>query len=293
MGVDIVRVGTRGSRLALHQAGLVADALRAASAGAPAIVPISTAGDRDRRAPFAELGDRGIFTKELEQGLLDGTIDVAVHSAKDLTTEDVPGLVLAAALPRADARDAWCGPHRSLTEVPQGARVGTASVRRTAQLLALRPDLRIEQLRGNVDTRLRKRDERGLHGIVLAACGLDRLGLAAEIGFRADPAVMLPEAGQGFVVVQCRAGEEARFAPLGEPGALVVLGAERAAVALLEGGCRTPVAAYAEPGGEDELWLRAWRAHPDGTGAALVEARGTDPAALAASVAAALAATAA
>ena len=156
---------------------------------------------------------------------------------------------------------------------------GSARPRSAArpQLLALRPDLQIEQLRGNVDTRLRKRDERGLHGIVLAACGLDRLGLAAEIGFRADPAVMLPEAGQGFVVVQCRAGEEARFAPLGEPGALVVLGAERAAVALLEGGCRTPVAAYAEPGDEDELWLRAWRAHPDGTAAALVEARGDGP----------------
>jgi hydroxymethylbilane synthase len=291
--VAIVRVGTRGSRLALHQAGLVADALRATGGGAPAIVPISTVGDRDRRAPFAELGERGIFTKELEQALLDGAIDVAVHSAKDLTTEDVPGLALAAALPRADARDAWCGPHRSFAEVPQGARVGTASVRRTAQLLALRPDLQIEQLRGNVDTRLRKRDERGQHGIVLAACGLDRLGLAAEIGFRVDAAVMLPEAGQGFVVVQCRDGEEAQFAPLGEPAALVVLAAERAAVALLEGGCRTPVAAYAEPGDEGELWLRAWRAHPDGTGAALAETRGTEPAELAATVAAALAAAAA
>jgi len=285
----VVRIGTRGSRLALHQAGLVADGLRASGGGAPAIVPISTAGDRDRRAPFAEIGGRGIFTKELETALLDGAVDVAVHSAKDLTTEDIPGLVLAAALPRADPRDAWCGPHRSLVDVPQGARVGTASVRRTAQLLSLRPDLRIEQLRGNVDTRLRKRIERGLAGVVLAACGLDRLGLAAEIGFRVDPAVMLPEAGQGFIVVQCRADDEALFAPLGEPAALAILAAERAAVALLDGGCQTPVAAHAEPADDGELWLRAWRAEPDGSAPRFAEGRGSDTAALAAAVAAGLA----
>src|SRR5262249_49173198 len=157
------------------------------------------------------------FTKELEQALRDGRIDAAAHSAKDLTTDDVPGLAIAAALPRDDPRDAWCGPARSLAEVPAGALVGTASVRRSAQLLALRPDLRIEAVRGNVDTRLRRRIERGYEGVVLAACGLDRLGLGHEIGFRFDPEQVLPEAGQGTIAVQTRTRDAADVAACGDP----------------------------------------------------------------------------
>ena len=219
-----LRLGTRGSRLAHAQAALAAEALRAAGLGPVAIVPISTAGDRDRRSAFSELGARGVFSKELEDALLAGRIDVAVHSAKDLTTDETPGLTLAAVLPRADARDAWCGPHTSLAEVPRGARVGTASMRRGAQLGALRPDLRVESLRGNVDTRLRKRAERGLDGVVLAACGLDRLELAHEIGFRVEVDEMLPETGQGFLALQVRSEDADAVAAVGD-----VTGATRAA----------------------------------------------------------------
>jgi hydroxymethylbilane synthase len=149
-----IRLGTRGFRLALAQAELAADGLRA-HGHAVAIVPLSTLGDRDRRRSFAELGGRGIFVREIEEALLDGRVDLAVHSAKDLTGDDHPDLALAACLPRADPRDAWCGPARALADVRQGARVGTASMRRRAELLALRPDLSIEPVRGNVDTRLR------------------------------------------------------------------------------------------------------------------------------------------
>ena len=171
-------------------------------------MPITTAGDRDRRSPFGQIGERGVFVKELEEALLDGRIDAAVHSAKDMTSTDTAGLTVGAYLPREDARDALCG----ADALRPGMRIGTASVRRRAQLLALEPTLSIEPLRGNIDTRLRKRGERGLDAVVLAACGLDRLGLAAEIGLRFDPDDMLPEAGQGALAVQVRAGEEERVA---------------------------------------------------------------------------------
>ena len=154
--------------------------------------------------PFGEIGSRGVFVKELEEALLEGRIDVAVHSAKDMTSTDTEGLAVGAYPPREDPRDALCG----ADAIRPGMRIGTASVRRRAQLLALEPTLSIEPLRGNIDTRLRKRGERGLDAIVLAACGLDRLGLEAEIGLRFDPAEMLPEAGQGSLALQVRAGEE-------------------------------------------------------------------------------------
>ena len=150
-----------------------------------------------------------------------------MHSAKDLTTDETPGLTLAAVLPRGDARDAWCGPHGNLAAVPQGARVGTASMRRGAQLRALRPDLIVESLRGNVDTRLRKRVERGLDGVVLAACGLDRLDLADEIGFRVGVDDMLPETGQGFLALQVRSADADAIAAVGEAEGATVLLAER------------------------------------------------------------------
>jgi len=283
--VTPLRLGTRGSRLAHAQAALAAEALRAAGLGPVAIVPISTAGDRDRRSAFSELGARGVFSKELEDALLAGRIDVAVHSAKDLTTDETPGLTLAAVLPRADARDAWCGPHTSLADVPRGARVGTASMRRGAQLGALRPDLRVENLRGNVDTRLRKRAERGLDGVVLAACGLDRLELAHEIGFRVEVDEMLPETGQGFLALQVRSEDAQAVAAVGDGTGATVLQAERACAALLGGGCRAPVATYAVAEDGGQLWLRAWLALPDGSLVVEAEGRGHEPAALAEEVA--------
>src|SRR5262245_43848044 len=199
----LIRVGSRGSRLALTQADLAADAIRAPGIEI-ALVPITTAGDRDRTKPFGEIGARGVFVKELEEALLDGRIDVAVHSAKDMTSTETSGLAVGAYLLREDPRDALCGAEA----VRPGMRIGTASARRRAQLLALEPALQVEPLRGNIDTRLRKRRERGLDAVVLAACGLDRLGLAAEIGRRFETSELLPEAGQGALALQVRLGEE-------------------------------------------------------------------------------------
>src|SRR3954449_7869972 len=208
----LLRIGSRGSRLALTQAELAADRLRGEGIEI-ALVPITTAGDRDRTKPFGEIGSRGGFVKEIEEALLEGRIDVAVHSAKDMTSSDTEGLAVGAYLEREDPRDALCG----ASELRAGMRIGTASVRRRAQLLALEPELSIEPLRGNIDTRLRKRGERGLDAVVLAACGLDRLGLAAEIGLRFDPSVMLPEAGQGALALQVRAGEEDLVSSIDDP----------------------------------------------------------------------------
>src|SRR6188508_2428773 len=199
----LLRLGSRGSRLALTQAELAAERLRRPGVEI-ALVPITTAGDRDRSKPFGEIGARGVFVKEIEEALLAGRIDVAVHSAKDMTSTDAEGLAVGAYLEREDPRDALCG----ADGLAPGMRIGTASVRRRAQLLALEPTLSIEPLRGNIDTRLRKRGERGLDAVVLAACGLDRLGLGDEIGVRLEPDVMLPEAGQGALALQVRAGEE-------------------------------------------------------------------------------------
>jgi hydroxymethylbilane synthase len=276
----VLRLGTRGSRLALCQAGLAADALRAAGLGPVAIVPISTIGDRDRRHSFSELGSRGVFSSELEEALAADQIDVAVHSAKDLTTDEPSGLALAAVLPRADPRDAWCGPHGSLAEVPAGVQIGTASTRRTAQLGAVRPDLRVEGLRGNVDTRLRKRGERGLAAIILAACGLDRLGLADEIGFRVPTETMLPEVGQGFIVLQTRAGDVDAVSAVSDAAGLRILRAERAAAATFGGGCLAPVAAHAEPLAGGRIGLRVWIGLPDGSESAAASGEGDDPVAL-------------
>ena len=253
----LIRVGSRGSRLALTQAELAAARLRGPGIEI-ALVPITTVGDRDRRSPFGEIGARGVFVKELEEALLDGRIDVAVHSAKDMTSTDTDGLAVGAYLEREDPRDALCG----VPELRAGLRIGTASVRRRAQLLALEPTLSIEPLRGNVETRLRKRGERGLDAIVLAACGLDRLGLAAEIGHRFEPDELLPEAGQGALALQVRAGEEHLVAAAdhGETRRRVEM--ERACVAVIGGGCLAPVAAYHDGerltglvAAEDGSWL--------------------------------------
>ncbi len=266
--MTLLRLGSRGSRLALTQASLAAEVLRAPGREI-ALVPITTAGDRDRRSPFGEIGDRGVFVKELEEALLDGRIDAAVHSAKDMTSTDTAGLTVGAYLPREDPRDALCG----ADAVRPGMRIGTASVRRRAQLLALEPTLSIEPLRGNIDTRLRKRGERGLDAVVLAACGLDRLGLAAEIGRRFDPVEMLPEAGQGALAIQVRAGEEELVAAVDDPETRRRVEAERACVAAVGGGCLAPVAAH-----HDGSALVAMIAAEDG---AWIERRtGADPVAL-------------
>jgi hydroxymethylbilane synthase len=237
----MIRLGTRGSRLALTQAELAADRLRAASPDADvAIVPMTTAGDRDRSKPFGEIGERGVFVKEIEEALLAGRLDVAIHSAKDMTSTAVDGLAVGAYLAREDPRDALCG----ADVLRPGMRIGTASVRRRAQLLALEPDVSVEPLRGNVDTRLRKMGERGLDAIVLAAAGLDRLGLEAEIGLRFPVDSLLPEAGQGAVALQVRAGEEELVALLDDPETRRQVEAERACVSRIGAGCLAPVAAH-------------------------------------------------
>ncbi len=279
-----VRIGTRGSRLALAQAGMVADGLRRLGRAAP-IVPISTLGDRDRRRTFADIGGRGVFVREIEQALLDGAVDVAVHSAKDLTDEEHPELAFAACLERGDPRDAWCGPAGSLGDVPAGARVGTSSLRRTAQLRALRPDLAVEPIRGNVDTRLRKRSERGLDAVLLAACGLDRLGLADEIGFRLPVETMVPESGQGVIVVQTRRGEEHVAAALDHAPSTQALLAERACTRTLAGGCTVPVAAHAHALPDGRWRVRGFVGRVEGSATLAETAEGEDPVALGAEVA--------
>jgi hydroxymethylbilane synthase len=269
--VALIRVGSRGSRLALTQAELAGEAVRAAAGSSVeiALMPITTAGDRDRTKPFGEIGTRGVFGKELEEALLAGRIDVAVHSAKDMTSTDAAGLSVGAYLPREDPRDALCG----AGALRPGMRIGTASVRRRAQLLALEPDLSIEPMRGNIDTRLRKRSERGLDAIVLAACGLDRLGLAAEIGHRFDPDELLPEAGQGALALQVRVGEEPRVGAVDDPETRRRVEAERACVAAVGGGCLAPVAAH-----HDGKRLTALVAAEDGSWVERVT--GDDPAEL-------------
>jgi hydroxymethylbilane synthase len=272
----LIRVGSRGSRLALIQAESAAARLRAPGIEL-ALVPITTAGDRDRTRPFGEIGERGVFVKELEEALLDGRVDVAVHSAKDMTSTDTDGLAVGAYLERDDPRDALCGAE----DIRPNMRIGTASVRRRAQLLALEPSLSIEPLRGNVDTRLRKRRERSLDAIVLAACGLDRLGLGAEIGRRFEPDELVPEAGQGALALQVRAGEEHLVESADHRPTRTRVEAERACVAAIGGGCLAPVAAY-----HDGEQLTALVAAEDG---AWIERRtGDDPAALAAELLACL-----
>jgi hydroxymethylbilane synthase len=265
----LLRVGSRGSRLALTQAERAAERVRRPGLEI-ALVPITTTGDRDRTKPFGEIGARGVFVKELEEALLAGRVDVAVHSAKDMTSSDTEGLVVGAYLPREDPRDALCG----ASGLRAGMRVGTASVRRRAQLLALEPQLAIEPLRGNIDTRLRKRGERGLDAVVLAACGLDRLGLGSEIGLRFSPEELLPEAGQGALALQVRGDEEGLVSGADDAETRRRVEAERACVFAIGGGCLAPVAAH-----HDGEQLTALVAAEDGS---WVERRsGDDPAELA------------
>jgi hydroxymethylbilane synthase len=284
-----IRVGTRASDLALVQTRSVIAAVQAACPTARCEeVVLSTRGDRHPDRPFAAIGSRGIFAREIEAALLDGRIDLAVHSLKDLESDLPAGLMIGAILVRADARDALAAADgNTLATLPVGARVATSSIRRAALLRHLRPDLQIEPIRGNVPTRLRKARDLGLDGVVLACAGLDRLGAGSAIAERLDPALFLPEAGQGAIAVEVRRADLALrdlLAAINDPLAALCCTAERACAQRLEGSCRTPIAAYAEVD-ENGLWLRALVCSPDGRQVLRVEQRGPASAAQALGVA--------
>ncbi|HEV2301260.1 MAG TPA: hydroxymethylbilane synthase, partial [Stellaceae bacterium] len=212
MAAPPLRIGTRGSAMALFQAGLARERLVAAHpdlAGRIEIVPIRTSGDREQGRRLAEIGGKGLFTKEIEEALFDRRIDLAVHSLKDLETWLPQGLLIACVLPRDDPREAFLSPHAaSLAQLPKGAAVGTSSLRRQAQLLRRRPDLDIVPLRGNVDTRMRKLAAGEVDATILALCGLVRLGQEAAACEILSPAVMLPAVGQGALAIECRSADE-------------------------------------------------------------------------------------
>jgi len=249
-----LRIGTRASALALYQAGLVRDRLRTAHAelaaeGAVELVPIRTTGDRVQNRLLAEIGGKGLFTKEIEEALLGGHIDLAVHSLKDMETRLAAGLEIGCVLPRDDPRDVLVSRDgMPLAELPAGARIGTASLRRTAQLLRLRPDLSIAPIRGNVDTRLNKLAAGEVDALVLALCGLERLGKADVATEILPPERMLPAVGQGALAIECRAGDtevRALLAPLHDGPSAACVAAERAMLAALDGSCRTPIGGLA------------------------------------------------
>ena len=277
-----LRIGTRGSPLALAQATTVRDRLVEASPGLAAeafeIVVIRTSGDRIVDRPLADIGGKGLFTKEIEAALLDGGIDLAVHSLKDMPTELPRGLAIGCYLEREDPRDAFISAIAATpAELPAGSVVGTSSLRRRAQILSLRPDLEVVEFRGNVETRLRKLKEGVADATLLAIAGLRRLGMAAVATSILAPEDMLPAVGQGAVAVQMRAGDaraQAFLAPLGHPETGLRVGAERALLAALDGSCRTPIAALAEIESDGGLWLRAAVFTPDGRAGWHCERRG-------------------
>jgi hydroxymethylbilane synthase len=248
-----LRLATRGSKLALAQANAVADLL-----GGAEIVEASS---------DADSGDKSRFVRGVERELLEGRAEVGVHSAKDLPAELPGGLVIGGVPAREQAADAWIGDGARLDDVAQGARVGTSSLRRRAQLLSARPDLEVVELHGNVDTRLRRLREGDLDAIVLAAAGLRRLGRSDEIAFLLDAAEMTPAAGQGSLALQVRADDadaRAAVAGLGDPDATAELSAERAAVEALDASCNTPIGIHARRAG-DRLTIDGFAGLPDGS----------------------------
>jgi hydroxymethylbilane synthase len=272
MSAPRLRIGTRGSRLARTQAELVCRALASAhpelaAPGALEVVVIRTTGDRIIDRPLAALGGKGLFCKELEAALLERRIDLAVHSIKDLPTWLPAGLTLGAVLEREDPRDVLLArPPAPIGDLPEAALVGTASVRRAAQLLAQRPDLRVVNFRGNVDTRLRKLADGEVDATLLALAGLRRLGID-HAGVVLAPDEMLPAVGQGAIGVECRADDEAslgRLAAIDHAASSACVRAERALLAALDGSCHTPIAGYADIS-DDVLHLRALIATPDGS----------------------------
>lgn len=268
-----LRIGTRGSPMALHQTGVVRDRLLAAhphlaAPGAVEIVTIRTTGDRVQDRRLADIGGKGLFTKEIEEALFAGRIDLAVHSLKDVETWLPDGLEIACVLARDDPRDAFLSMRApNLAALPKGASIGTASLRRQAQLLRRRPDLRVMPIRGNVDTRLKKLEAGEADALVLALCGLERLGKAEEATEILSREVMLPAVGQGLLAIECRVGDDELqrlLAPLHDSRSAACAAAERAMLAALDGSCRTPIAGLAELEG-DRLVLEGLLLKPDGS----------------------------
>jgi hydroxymethylbilane synthase len=280
-GSPLLRIGTRGSPLALAQAHQVRARLAAALGVAPdaiALTIIKTTGDAIQNRPLTEIGGKGLFVKEIEQALVDGAIDLAVHSAKDVPGVVPDGLVLAACLPREDARDAFISRRAvSFSALAPGAVVGTASPRRAAMVLKLRPDLAVVPLRGNVETRLKKLDAGEVDATLLAMAGLNRLGLAAAATAPLEIDAFLPAVGQGVIALETRA-DDARtrgyLTKIDDAAAATALAAERAFLAVLDGSCRTPIAGHARLAG-DVLHLRGLIVKPDGSESFETERRGS------------------
>ena len=283
-----LRIGSRGSKLALIQSEWVRDELMRLHPDLQVgIEVIQTKGDKLLDAPLAKIGDKGLFTKELEAAMLDGRTDLAVHSAKDMPTEVPEGLAIVAFTARADVRDVFVGGAssslRTLDDLRRGATVGTSSLRRRSQLLALRPDLDLVDIRGNVQTRLRKLEEQGMAGTILAAAGLARLEQPELASFAFAFRQMLPAVGQGSLAIEARAGDArvaALVAPLIHERSALAVRAERSLMHALEGGCQVPIAGFAEVSeapdelGVDRLLLRAFVGSVDGTKAVRGELAG-------------------
>lgn len=266
--MNTLRIATRQSELALWQAGFVKDQLRRFHPELTVeLVPLVSRGDQILDVPLAKIGGKGLFVKELEQALLDGTADIAVHSMKDVPMEFPPGLGLAVICEREDPRDAWVSnKYPSLDVLPRGGVVGTSSLRRQSQLLAARPDLEVTFLRGNVNTRLAKLDAGEYDAIVLAAAGLKRLQMSQRIASYLSVEQSLPAGGQGAIGIECRMEDQATrdlLTPLHHPSTAEQLIAERAVVRRLEGGCQVPIGSYAIHR-DGELWLRGLVANPNG-----------------------------
>ena len=283
MTAPLLRLGTRGSKLALVQAGLVRDALASAHPALAApnaieIVVIRTTGDAVQDRPLAEIGGKGLFVKEIEEALVSRRIDAAIHSMKDMPTAQPLGLEIAAFLPREDARDVLiAGEVRRITDLKQGAIVGTSALRRQAQLLHLRPDLDIVGLRGNVDTRLAKREAGVVEATLLALAGLKRLGLG-HVGAPISEDEILPAVGQGAVCIECRTDDakvRAWLAAIDHAPTATRVAAEHAMLAVLDGSCRTPIAGHATLTADGTLHLRGLIVKPDGSEAIATERRGT------------------
>jgi hydroxymethylbilane synthase len=263
-----LRIATRGSPLALVQANLVREALQVAHGGPLAeLVVVKTMGDTIQDRPLRDFGGKGLFTREIEETLLRGEADLAVHSAKDMPTLSRPGLRLAAVLPREDVRDCLIsGAGWTLDALPKGARIGTTSLRRQAQLLRARPDLTVTDLRGNVESRLRKLEAGAFDAILLAAAGLARLGLAPQGTVLLKPEEMLPAVGQGAIGIEIRADDErmaVALAPINHANSFIAVEAERAYLALLDGSCRSPIAGHTTLAG-GRFTLHGAALSPDG-----------------------------
>ncbi|MFQ5989058.1 MAG: hydroxymethylbilane synthase [Candidatus Methylomirabilales bacterium] len=264
-----LRIGTRGSVLAVAQAERLAGELKRRYADlAPVLVKIKTSGDKFAHVPLSQVGGKGLFIKEIEEALQEGQVDVAVHSMKDVPTEIAPGLMIAAIFEREDASDVLVSRQKvTLDALPRGARIGTSSLRRQAQLLHYRPDLTVIPLRGNLDTRLRKLGTEDLDAVVVAAAGVSRLGRQDEVTEILATEIILPAAGQGALGLEIRAENQEMYdlvAPLNHGASALTVAAERAFLARLGGGCQVPIAAFGQLDG-DQFHLRAMVSKPDGT----------------------------